>query len=86
MGQAGFFTTRAGDPMTRDCTAGTADDLLYKVQRLMHTRGLLHVLLLGADKQPLSMLNPRTGLRVLLTAGNHEEALLRHCVVGVGHP
>jgi len=52
---------------------------------MMHTRGLIHVLLLGADKQPLGVLNARDGLRVLLAAGNHEEALLRNYVMGVGY-
>ena len=85
LGQADFFSTRAGDVMTRDFTACTPQDLLSEVLGLMHTRGLIHVLLLGADKQPLGVLNARDGLRVLLAAGNHEEALLRNYVMGIGY-
>jgi len=71
--------------MTRHFTACTTEDLLSEVLGMMHTRGLIHVLLLGADKQPLGVLNARDGLRVLLAAGNHEEALLRNYVMGVGY-
>ena len=85
LGQADFFTTRAGDVMTREFTVCAQEDLLSAVLAMMHTRGLVHVLLLGADKQPLGVLNARDGLRVLLAAGNHEEALLRNYVMGVGY-
>lgn len=85
LGQADFFTTRAGDVMTREFTACAAEDLLSDVLAMMHTRGLIHVLLLGPDKRPLGVLNARDGLRVLLAAGNHEEALLRNYVMGIGY-
>ena len=85
LGQADFFTTRAGDVMTTEFTACGAEDLLSDVLAMMHTRGLIHVLLQGADKQPLGVLNARDGLRVLLAAGNHEEALLRNYVMGIGY-
>ena len=83
--QADFFTTRAGDVMTPEFTACAPEDLLSDVLAMMHTRGLIHVLLLGDDKRPLGMLNARDGLRVLLAAGNHEEALLRNYVMGIGY-
>jgi arabinose-5-phosphate isomerase len=83
--QADFFTTRAGDVMSPEFTACAPEDLLSDVLAMMHTRGLIHMLLLGADKQPLGVLNARDGLRVLLAAGNHEEALLRNYVMGVGY-
>lgn len=86
LGQADCFTTRAGDVMTSELTACAAEDLLSDLLAMMHTRGLVHGLLLGADKQPLGVLNARDGLRVLLAAGNHEEALLHHDVMGVGYP
>jgi CBS domain-containing protein len=61
------------------------DDPLSDVLARMHARGLIHVLLLGADGHPIGVLNARDGLRALLAAGNHEEALLRNYVMGVGY-
>ena len=52
---------------------------------MMHARGLIHVLLIGAGNQPVGLLNARDGLRALLAAGNHEEALLRNYVMGIGY-
>lgn len=85
LGQADFFTTRAEDVMLRDFTACAPDDVLSDVLAMMHGRGLIHVLLVDADKQPIGVLNARDGLRALLAAGNHEEALLRSYVTGVGY-
>lgn len=85
LGQADFFTTQAGDVMTPDFTACGLDAVLSDVLAMMHTRGLIHVLVLGADRQPLGVLNARDGLRALLAAGNQEEALLRNYVMGVGY-
>lgn len=85
LGQADFFTTRACDVMTRDFSACAPQDLLSDVLAMMHSRGLIHVLLLDMDKKPLGVLNARDGLRALLSAGNHEEALLRSYVMGIGY-
>lgn len=85
LGQADFFTTQARDVMTSEFTACAPGDLLSDVLAMMHTRGLIHVLLLGADRHPLGVLNARDGLRALLAAGNHEEALLRNYVMGIGY-
>ena len=85
LGQADFFTTHAGDVMTPEFTACSVHDTLSDVLAMMHTRGLIHVLVLGADRQPLGVLNARDGLRALLAAGNQEEALLRNYVMGVGY-
>ena len=52
---------------------------------MMHAQGLIHVLLLDADRHALGVLNARDGLRALLAAGNHEEALLRNYVLGIGY-
>lgn len=84
-GQADFFTTRAGDVMTPAFTSCAPQDLLSDVLAMMHARGLIHVVLLGADQRPLGVLNARDGLRALLAAGNQEEALLRNYVMGVGY-
>ncbi len=83
--QADFFATRAGDVMTPEFTACAPEDLLSDVLAMMHTRGFIYVLLLGDDKRPLGVLHARDGLRVLLAAGNHEEALLRNYVMGIGY-
>ncbi len=85
LGQADFFTTRAGDVMAGEFMACVPRDLLSDVLALMHTRGLTHVLLLDADRHPQGVLNARDGLRALLAAGNHEEALLRNHVMGIGY-
>jgi len=85
LGHADFFTTRASDVMTPEFTACAPEDLLSDVLAMMHSRGLIHVVLLGADRQPLGVVNARDGLRVLLAAGNHEEALLRNYVMGIGY-
>lgn len=84
-GSADVFTTRAGDVMNRDFTACGPDESLSKVLAMMHQRGLIHVLVVAPDNKPLGVLNQRDGLRALLAAGNHEEALLRNYVMGVGY-
>ena len=84
-GQADFFTTQAGAVMTPEFTACAVNDPLSDVLGRMHARGLIHVLLLDADRHPIGVLNARDGLRALLAAGNHEEALLRNYVMGVGY-
>jgi CBS domain-containing protein len=71
--------------MTPEFTACAPDDLLSDVLAMMHSRGLIHVVLLGEGKRPLGVLNARDGLRALLAAGNHEEALLRNYVMGIGY-
>lgn len=85
LGQADFFTTRAAEVMTNDFMACAPEDLLSDVLATMHMHGLIHVLLLGPGKQPKGVLNARDGLRALLAAGSHEEALLRNYVMGVGY-
>ena len=84
-GRADVFTTRAGEVMNRDFTACATSDTLSDVLAMMHTRGLIHVLIVEAGDKPVGVLNARDGLRALLAAGNHEEALLRNYVMGVGY-
>ncbi|MET3107888.1 CBS domain-containing protein [Oxalobacteraceae bacterium GrIS 2.11] len=71
--------------MTTNFTACTNEDLLSDVLAMMHARGLIHVLLLDADRHPLGVLNAHNGLRAMLAAGNHEEALLRNYVMELGY-
>jgi arabinose-5-phosphate isomerase len=85
LGHADFFSTPARDVMTSEFTACAAEDLLSDVLAMMHARGLIHVLLLDGDRHPIGVLNARDGLRALLAAGNHEEALLRNYVMGIGY-
>ncbi len=85
LGQADFFTTQARDVMTNEFTACGPEDLLSDVLAMMHTRGLIHVILLEASRHPMGVLNARDGLRALLAAGNHEETLLRNYVMGIGY-
>lgn len=85
LGQADFFSTPVSDVMARDFTTCAPEDLLSDVLATMHLRGLIHVPLVGAGNMPLGVLNARDGLRVLLAAGNHEEALLRNYVMGIGY-
>lgn len=85
VGQAGVFTTHAGDVMTRDFTVCGPDDLLSEVLAMMHNRGLIHVPVVDANRHPVGVLNARDGLRALLAAGHHEETLLRNYVMGVGY-
>ena len=55
------------------------------VLAMMHTRGLIHVLLVDADNKALGVINARDGLRALLAAGNYEEELLRNYIMGIGY-
>jgi CBS domain-containing protein len=84
-GQADVFTTHAGEVMMREFTVCAPADSLSTVLATMHNRGFLHVLVVDASRKPLGVLNARDGLRALLAAGNHEEALLRNYVMGVGY-
>ncbi len=85
LGQADFFATHAGDVMTRDFIGCAPEEMLSDVLAMMHARGLIHVLLIDAENKPTGVLNARDGLRALLAAGNHEEALLRNYVMGIGY-
>jgi CBS domain-containing protein len=85
LGQADFFTTGAGEVMTRGFFACAPEDLLSDVLEKLHERGLIHVLLVDSSGKLLGVVNARDGLRALLAAGNHEEALLRNYVMGVGY-
>jgi CBS domain-containing protein len=85
LGQADFFTTRACDVMAREIANCAPEDMLSEVLATMHEGELIFVLVVDADNRPLGVLNARDGLRALLAAGNHEEALLRNYVMGVGY-
>ncbi|MCX7276099.1 MAG: hypothetical protein NTZ15_02050 [Burkholderiales bacterium] len=48
-------------------------------------RALAPLLMVRPDGKLLGVVNSRDGLRALLAAGNHEEALLRDYVMGIGY-
>jgi CBS domain-containing protein len=85
LGQADFFTTGAGEVMTREFAACAPEDLLSEVLATMHERGLIDVLVVDVDNKLLGVVNARDGLRALPAAGNHEGALLRNYVMGIGY-
>lgn len=84
-GNAGIFSTRASEVMTQEFTVCAPGESLSAVLAMMHERGLIHVLVIDDQQQPLGVVNARDGLRALLAAGNHEEALLRNYVMGIGY-
>ncbi len=83
--QASIFTTRAAEVMTREFTVCTHGDWLSEVLAMMHERGVIHVAIVDAVNRPRGVVNARAGLRALLAEGNHEEALLRNYVMGIGY-
>ena len=85
LGNADFFTTQARDVMTHDITRCTPEDGLSDLLAMMHQSGLIHVLVVDSDNQPIGVVNARDGLRALLAAGNREEELLRNYVMGIGY-
>ena len=85
LGHADFFTTAAGEVMTRGLAACAPEDSLSAVLAAMHERGLIHMLVVDSGNRLLGVLNARDGLRALLAAGNHAEALLRNYVMGIGY-
>jgi CBS domain-containing protein len=85
VGSANVFTTRAGAVMNRDYHTCAPADSLPDVLSRMHQHGHIHVLIVEVDNKPLGVLNAHDGLRALLAAGNHDEALLRNYVMGIGY-
>lgn len=84
-GKADIFTTQAGDVMTSDFTTCLPSESLSSVLAMMHSRGLIHVVVVDAGNKPVGIANARDGLRALLAAGNQEEELLRNYVMGIGY-
>lgn len=85
LGRVDFFSTLAGEVMTREFATCAPEDLLSDVLATMHERGLIHMLLVGPGNKLLGVVNARDGLRALLAAGNQEEVLLRNYVMGIGY-
>lgn len=71
--------------MTRDVVYCRPGDLLQDVWSTMKERKLLHVPIMGKDCRPLGVINARDALLLLLEASEHEGALLREYVMGLGY-
>ena len=71
--------------MTKDVTYCRPGDLLHDVWTIMKERSFLHIPIVGDDSRPLGVLNAREALLALLDGSEHEEALLRNYVTGVGY-
>ena len=71
--------------MTTDVTYCHPGDLLQEVWSVMKGRNLLHIPIVDADFKPVGVVNARDALLVLLEGSEHEEALLRDYVMGIGY-
>jgi CBS domain-containing protein len=71
--------------MTKDVTFCRPGDLLQDVWSIMKERKLLHVPIVGEDFRPLGVINARDALLVLLEGSEHEAALMRDYVMGIGY-
>lgn len=78
-------TVAVATVMTKDVTFCRPDDLLHDVWMHMKERSLLHVPIVGVDHRPLGVINARDALLTLLDGSEHEEALMRDYVMGVGY-
>jgi CBS domain-containing protein len=85
LGQGCGCTVPVAMAMTRDVTYCCPSDLLVDVWSIMKERKLLHIPIVGKDFRPLGVLNARDALLVLLEASEHEGALLREYVMGIGY-
>lgn len=71
--------------MTKDVISCRPGDLLQDVWQTMKKRKLLHIPIVGDDLRPLGVINARDALFLLLEDTEHEEALLRDYVMGIGY-
>jgi predicted transcriptional regulator len=78
-------TTAAATVMTQDVTHCRPDDLLQDIWSIMKQRSLLHIPIVSQDFKPLGVVNARDALFALLAEVEHEEALLRDYVMGIGY-
>jgi CBS domain-containing protein len=71
--------------MNRNVIYCRPGDLLQDVWSIMKERKLLHVPIVDKAVRPLGVINARDALLVLLEASEHEAALLRDYVMGIGY-
>jgi CBS domain-containing protein len=85
LGKGCGCTVPVAAAMTRDVIYCRPDDILQDVWSTMKERKLLHVPIVGKDFRPLGVINARDALLPLLEASEHEGALLREYVMGIGY-
>ena len=85
LGKGCGCTVPVAAAMTRDVIYCRPDDILQDVWSTMKERKLLHVPIVGKDFRPLGVINARDALLLLLEASEHEGALLREYVMGIGY-
>jgi CBS domain-containing protein len=85
LGQGCGCTVPVAMAMTRDVTYCCPDDLLQDVWSIMKERKLLHVPIVTKSLKPLGVINARDLLLELLEESEHEGALLREYVMGLGY-
>jgi CBS domain-containing protein len=78
-------TAAVATVMTKNVTYCRPSDSLQDVWAIMKEQRLLHVPIVREDSRPLGVINARDALLVLLEESEHEEALLRDYVVGIGY-
>jgi CBS domain-containing protein len=71
--------------MTRDVVHCRPPDLVEDVWSVMKARNLLHVPVVDEGFRPIGVVNARDALLALLEGSQHEEALLRDYVMGIGY-
>ncbi len=78
-------TAAVGTVMTRKVTYCRPGDSLQDVWSIMQKQKLLHIPIVDDDLKPLGVINARDALLVLMEDSEHEGALLRDYVMGVGY-
>jgi CBS domain-containing protein len=85
LGQGCACTVPAAMAMTRDVIYCYPDDSLQDVWSIMKERKLLRIPIVTKSLRPLGVINARDLLLELLESSEHEGALLREYVMGLGY-
>lgn len=83
--QGGTCMAMVASVMTGEVTCCHPDDTLQEAWSLMKEKGFLHIPIVDRDNRPVGLLNARDALQALLGEVEHEEALLRDYVIGIGY-
>lgn len=78
-------TASVATVMTKDVISCCPGDSLHDVWLMMKERGLLHIPVVDESSRPLGVISARDALLMLLEGVEHEEALLRDYVMGIGY-
>jgi CBS domain-containing protein len=71
--------------MSRNVISCRLEDDVYATWQRMGTQGLQNMPVLGADSQPLGVLDIRDALKILLEQEEYQERLLTNYVAGIGY-